>query len=165
MIFEGPELVQRIAQLTERERLYLRLVHRHMTPKAIARELDVSPTSVDERIETAMRRLGVRSRREAAILLPQHEADRPPTNSGVPSSGVGEGSAGAETDWVFKDSARKRSTEQHSASSGPRPGRGGGGAVPETGPESSAGPDTRSGARRLGSAGNVVARSRQVTGG
>lgn len=49
------------------------MVYRHMSSKDIARALDISPHTVDQRLRVAMHALGVGSRVEAARLLTQHE--------------------------------------------------------------------------------------------
>jgi DNA-binding CsgD family transcriptional regulator len=67
----------RFGKLTERQRECLRLVFRGFEVKEIARELDLSPTAVVERLRGARRALGVESSREAARLLAGYE------NSGV----------------------------------------------------------------------------------
>ena len=58
-----------VLMLTEGQRDCLRLVFRHMTSKDIARTLNVSPHTVDMRLRTAMKTLGVDSRIDAARLL------------------------------------------------------------------------------------------------
>lgn len=58
-----------VALLTDGQRDCLRLVYQHMTSKDIARVLNVSPHTVDMRLRTAMKTLGVPSRIEAARLL------------------------------------------------------------------------------------------------
>ncbi len=65
-----------IAQLTEGQRVCLRMVYRHMSSKDIARELKISPHTVDQRVRFAIQRLGVSSRIEAAKLLTAHEASK-----------------------------------------------------------------------------------------
>ena len=60
--------------LTDGQRDCLRLVYNHMKSKDIARVLGVSPHTVDMRLRTAMRTLGVASRIEAARLLVQEES-------------------------------------------------------------------------------------------
>jgi DNA-binding CsgD family transcriptional regulator len=60
--------------LTEGQRDCLRLVYNHMKSKDIARVLGVSPHTVDMRLRTAMKTLGVTSRIEAARLLVQEES-------------------------------------------------------------------------------------------
>ncbi len=62
-----------VAQLTDGQRDCLRLVFNHQTSKDIARILGVSPHTVDMRLRTSMKVLGVTSRIEAARLLVQEE--------------------------------------------------------------------------------------------
>lgn len=69
-------MIDRVAQLTEKQRECLRLVWRHRESKEIARDLGISPHSVDGRIKTAMRTLGVDDRYEAARLLALSESHR-----------------------------------------------------------------------------------------
>ncbi len=59
----------RVALLTEGERECLRRVYAHMTSKDIARELGLSNHTVDMRLRTAIRKLEVSSRIEAARVL------------------------------------------------------------------------------------------------
>ena len=58
-----------LSRLTPGQLDCLRLVLRHMTSKDIARTLGISPHTVDMRLRTAMRTLGVTSRIEAARLI------------------------------------------------------------------------------------------------
>ena len=60
--------------LTDGQRDCLRLVYNHMKSKDIARVLGVSPHTVDMRLRTAMKTLGVASRIEAARMLVQEES-------------------------------------------------------------------------------------------
>ncbi len=66
-----------VAELTEGQRDCLRLVYNHMTSKDIARLLNVSPHTVDMRLRTAMKTLGVATRVDAARMLAidEHGAD------------------------------------------------------------------------------------------
>lgn len=59
----------RMMLLTDAERDCLRLVYQHMTSKDIARQLGVSPHTVDMRLRQAIRKLEVTSRIEAARAL------------------------------------------------------------------------------------------------
>jgi DNA-binding CsgD family transcriptional regulator len=59
----------RVMLLTDAERDCLRLVYQHMTSKDIARQLGVSPHTVDMRLRQAIRKLEVSSRIEAARAL------------------------------------------------------------------------------------------------
>jgi DNA-binding CsgD family transcriptional regulator len=63
----------RIARLTEQQRICLRHVYAHKTSKEIAPLLGIEPGSVDQHIKAAMRTLGVPDRRTAARLLAEHE--------------------------------------------------------------------------------------------
>lgn len=65
---EGPRN-PRVTLLTESERACLRLVYQHMTSKDIARQLGVSPHTVDMRLRQAIRKLEVTTRVEAARAL------------------------------------------------------------------------------------------------
>ena len=62
-----------IEKLNEGQRDCLRLVLAHHNSKEIARELGVSPHTVDQRLRTAMRVLGVQSRFEAARKFAVHD--------------------------------------------------------------------------------------------
>jgi DNA-binding CsgD family transcriptional regulator len=64
----------RVTLLTEAERDCLRLVYQHMTSKDIARQLGVSPHTVDMRLRQSIRKLEVSSRIEAARALVTEEA-------------------------------------------------------------------------------------------
>jgi DNA-binding CsgD family transcriptional regulator len=64
-------MVTSLLALTDGQRDCLRHVYNHRTSKDIARILGVSPHTVDMRLRTAMRTLGVASRIEAARLLVQ----------------------------------------------------------------------------------------------
>lgn len=66
---------ERLARLTEQQRVCLRLVYTHMTSKEIAQLLGVEPGSVDQHVKTAMRILGVNERRVAARLLADYEEE------------------------------------------------------------------------------------------
>lgn len=58
--------ISAVKRLSEGQRDCLRLVLGHHNSKEIARELEVSPHTVDQRLRTAMRILSVQSRFEAA---------------------------------------------------------------------------------------------------
>lgn len=68
----------RLARLTEQQRVCLRLVFAHLTSKEIAPQLGIEPGSVDQHIKTAMRILGVADRRSAARMLAEYEGLGPP---------------------------------------------------------------------------------------
>lgn len=57
---------ERFTRLTIGQRECLRMVHERMTSKDIARELQISPHTVDQRLRQAIEILGVSSRVEAA---------------------------------------------------------------------------------------------------
>ena len=63
----------RVTLLSDAERDCLRLVYQHMTSKDIARQLGVSPHTVDMRLRQAIRKLEVTSRIEAARALVMDE--------------------------------------------------------------------------------------------
>ncbi|MDB5686576.1 MAG: LuxR family transcriptional regulator, partial [Rhizorhabdus sp.] len=54
-----------IAKLSEGQRACLRRVLMHMSSKDIARELDISPHTVDQRLRVAIQTLGAANRFEA----------------------------------------------------------------------------------------------------
>ncbi len=62
--------------LREQEKAVLRLLLRGFDVKASARELNVSPNVVNERLRDVRRKLGVTSSREAARLLAEREKPR-----------------------------------------------------------------------------------------
>ncbi len=66
-----------VSQLSDGQRDCLRLVYAHMTSKDIARALNVSPHTVDMRLRTAMKTLGVASRIDAARALVDAEGYQP----------------------------------------------------------------------------------------
>jgi len=68
--------LDRIARLTEQQRVCLRYVYAHMTSKEIAPHLGIEPGSVDQHIKAAMRVLGAPDRRAAARMLAAYEANR-----------------------------------------------------------------------------------------
>lgn len=67
-----------IARLTASERRCLELVEQGLSSKEIARELDRSPNSVDTWIRSAVRKLGARTRHQAARMLA--DSEKPPEN-------------------------------------------------------------------------------------
>lgn len=68
---------RRLAKLTEGQRTCLRMVCMHMSSKDIARELGISPHTVDQRLKVAIQLLGVETRFEAARMLAAHEGIGP----------------------------------------------------------------------------------------
>jgi len=65
----------RLEQLTDRERACLRLVGQGLSSKEIAVELGISHHTVDLYLKRSLKALGVASRREAARLLRQADAN------------------------------------------------------------------------------------------
>lgn len=63
--FEGQLL---LAELTDKQREVLDLLIEHKTSKEIARLLQISPHTVDQRIQFAKDKLGARTRNEAAAV-------------------------------------------------------------------------------------------------
>ena len=61
-------------RLTEGQKDCLRLVEQLLTSKEIARKLDISPFTVDQRLDAARRKLGAQNRKEAAIKFAAIEA-------------------------------------------------------------------------------------------
>ncbi|MGL5837072.1 MAG: sigma factor-like helix-turn-helix DNA-binding protein [Sphingorhabdus sp.] len=66
-----PQIAQRIASLTDKQREVLTLVVERKTSKQIARILNISKPAVDQRIANARDALGVATRDEAALLFMQ----------------------------------------------------------------------------------------------
>lgn len=64
-----------VDRLNDGQRACLRLVLAHLNSKEIARELGVSPHTVDQRLRTAMRILNARSRFEAARIFASPDED------------------------------------------------------------------------------------------
>lgn len=58
----------RLASITDRQRAVLDLVVQHWTSKEIARELNISPNTVDQRINAVRAKLGAKDRAETARL-------------------------------------------------------------------------------------------------
>jgi DNA-binding CsgD family transcriptional regulator len=82
--------MDRINQLTTRQRDCLRLVMQHCPSKEIARTLAISPNTVDQHIRAAMITLGATTRVAAAKLLAAHEGETYPQPLTSPSSGIAE---------------------------------------------------------------------------
>ena len=57
-----------LSGLTEKQRQVLDLLIDHKTSKEIARELRISPHTVDQRIQFAKDKLGARSRSDVAVI-------------------------------------------------------------------------------------------------
>ena len=60
--------------LTEGQKACLRLVEQLLTSKEIARKLDISPFTVDQRLDAARRKLNARNRKDAARIFSAMEA-------------------------------------------------------------------------------------------
>jgi DNA-binding CsgD family transcriptional regulator len=75
-------LPESITTLSEGQKACLRLVAQGMSSKEIAKELGLTPQTVDTYLKTSMARLGVASRREAARILVASELS---PNLGSPS--------------------------------------------------------------------------------
>ena len=56
-----------LTELTDKQRQVLDLLIEHKTSKEIARDLDISPHTVDQRIQFAKEKLGAQTRGEAAL--------------------------------------------------------------------------------------------------
>ncbi len=67
----------RIQKLTDAQRVCLRMVLMHLSSKDIARELGISPHTVDQRLRMAIQTLGVANRFEAARILARYESQTP----------------------------------------------------------------------------------------
>ena len=63
--FDGRNL---LGELTAKQREVMDLLIQHQTSKEIARQLGISPHTVDQRVQFARDKLGVRSRGEAAAV-------------------------------------------------------------------------------------------------
>jgi len=72
----------RIDLLTPRERDCLRLVAKARSSKEIAQELGLSPYTVDEYVKSAVSKLGVRNRRDAAKIVSAEPAEATPQKLG-----------------------------------------------------------------------------------
>jgi DNA-binding CsgD family transcriptional regulator len=66
-------MADRISTLTAREKEVLRHVHALKTSSQIAYVLQIAEVSVNKRIDSARRKLGGISRRQAALLLAEEE--------------------------------------------------------------------------------------------
>jgi DNA-binding CsgD family transcriptional regulator len=63
------QLDDRVARLSDGQRLCLALVDQHLSSKEIALKLGISPHTVDQRVRQALQILGVEKRGEAARLV------------------------------------------------------------------------------------------------
>lgn len=64
-----------LKSLTDGQKDCLRLVNEHRTSKEIARELQISPFTVDQRLDAAKAKLGARTRKEAARIFAETEGE------------------------------------------------------------------------------------------
>jgi DNA-binding CsgD family transcriptional regulator len=71
MLDEEIETGSGLAALTDKQRQVLDLLIQYKTSKEIARRLEISPHTVDQRIEFAKRKLGARSRKDLAVQYRQ----------------------------------------------------------------------------------------------
>src|SRR3546814_1306544 len=101
---------QGINALTEKEKQTLRLIVRGHDAKSIARNLDLSVHTINERLRDARRKLTVSSSREAARLLFDAEGE-PPNPSGDTKIGEAVTAPDVEQDG---DAGRLRSEEHTS---------------------------------------------------
>lgn len=62
----------KVAELTAKQAEALALAASHHTSKEIARKLDISPRTVEQRLDAARKKLGVETRAEAARLYTEH---------------------------------------------------------------------------------------------
>ena len=89
-----------IASLTDKQREVLDLLLEHLTSKEIARRLDISPYTVDQRINFAKDKLGARTRGEVAVAYRRLVEICDPSayrNSGIGEfEGVAEKAGGAQ---------------------------------------------------------------------
>lgn len=69
------DMSERISSLSPRQLEVLRLVAERLSSKEIGRHLGLSPATVDSHIATAIQRLDLGSRREAAILMLRYDAE------------------------------------------------------------------------------------------
>jgi DNA-binding CsgD family transcriptional regulator len=81
----------RLDKLTDRERAYLRLVRNGMSSKEIALQFGVQPGTVDSGLKSAMAKLGTSSRRSAARMAADWEAQKLACQSQPLESLIGSG--------------------------------------------------------------------------
>ncbi len=95
------------SSLTEREKQTLRLIVRGHDAKSIARHLDLSVRTINERLRDARRKMAVSSSREAARMLFEREGDAP--ESLVPAP-IGEaGASGSSRSMATSEGGGVRS--------------------------------------------------------
>ena len=86
--------------LTEKEKQTLRLIVRGHDAKSVARSLDLSVHTINERLRDARRKMAVSSSREAARLLLEAEGERAaaPTPDLLGDTGIGADAGGLRAD-------------------------------------------------------------------
>jgi DNA-binding CsgD family transcriptional regulator len=87
-----------VSRITVGQRDCLRLVMLHKSSKDIARELGISPHTVDQRLRTAIRTLGVSNRFEAARVFASSEPTNPYQRAVYQSPHVAPSAAAATLD-------------------------------------------------------------------
>ncbi len=92
MLRSLPDMTRGLQALTEKEKQTLRLIVRGYDAKSLARRLDISVHTVNERLRNARRKLDVSSSREAARMLVAREEEHPQT---LVSKPLGEAMAAA----------------------------------------------------------------------
>lgn len=87
------ELIERVNELSPRQKEILRLVGKHWVRKEIARQCKISPHTVRAHIDEARRRLGAQTDREAARILIGFESSRDglPAIGEYPTKGIVDG--------------------------------------------------------------------------
>lgn len=73
VVLGGVMRVDNIDRLTAAQKACLRLVFRQKSSKDIAKQLGTSPHTVDNHIKSAIQKLSVKNRGEAALLLAEYE--------------------------------------------------------------------------------------------
>src|SRR3546814_3464446 len=105
---------QGINALTEKEKQTLRLIVRGHDAKSIARNLDLSVHTINERLRDARRKLTVSSSREAARLLFDAEGE-PPNPSGDTKIGEAVTAPDVEQDGDAGRMSRLGRSEEHTS--------------------------------------------------
>jgi len=95
-------------ELTDREKQTLRLIVRGHDAKSIARHLDLSVHTVNERLRAARRKLAVSSSREAARLLLQAEGNAVPKSLGPGEIGDAPAAPSVQTRPGLRSGGRRR---------------------------------------------------------
>jgi DNA-binding CsgD family transcriptional regulator len=106
----------RIEKLTEAQRICLRMVLMHLSSKDIARELGISPHTVDQRLRMAIQILGVANRFEAARLLAKYETPNAYQSAVYQSPHVAQSAVHATVDLSDIHGMRQAETDFHGSS-------------------------------------------------